>query len=85
MKRRKKRRMTKRRITKKEGRAFKRRWAAINRAEIHELRWMSLEEKFKQLAALMASSKQLGWNEALAAEEDEVRERWNRLRKAYGV
>ena len=42
-----------------------------------------MELKFRQLAALMASAKQLGWNEALAEGEAEVRDRWMRLRKAY--
>jgi hypothetical protein len=38
----------------------------------------------RQLAALMASAETMGWTEALAAEEAEVRDRWNRLRAIFG-
>ncbi len=74
----------KQRISRKEARAWRKRWAAVNRAEIEELRRTTPEEKFRQLCALMESAKALGWARALAAEEAEVRERWMRLRKAYG-
>jgi len=40
-------------------------------------------DKFRQVAALLASARKLGWAEALAAEEDLVRERWARLRREY--
>ncbi len=68
-------------MTKSEARAFQARWAAVNLAERRELQATSMEQKAKQLAALMASVEGLGWKEALAAEENEVRERWNELRK----
>ena len=70
------------RMTREEGRAFRRRWRAVNAAELEELRATSMEENLRQLAALMASVKALGWTESLEAEEVEVRERWNRLRRA---
>jgi hypothetical protein len=63
--------------------AFKARWKVVNAAERDELRKTSIEQKFKQLAALMRSAKKLGWTKALAAEEADVRGRWNRLRKFY--
>lgn len=72
-------------ITKAEARSFKRRWKAVNAAEREELRATPAAHKFRQLAALMASVGELGWTEALAAEEAEVRDRWNRLRRAYRV
>jgi len=52
----------------------------VNAAEQEELRVTPLDLKIRQLAALMASVKSLGWTEALANEEAEVRQRWNRLR-----
>ena len=52
----------------------------VNAAEQAELQTTSLSQKLFQLAALMASVHSLGWSEALAAEETEVRARWNRLR-----
>ncbi|MBI3976670.1 MAG: hypothetical protein HY331_00650 [Chloroflexi bacterium] len=72
-------------MTKAEALAFKARWEMVNAAEIEELRATTPEKKLRQLAAMMALAKQLGWTDALAAEEGEVRERWNRLRRAYGV
>jgi hypothetical protein len=72
-------------ITKAQARAFRERWQAVNDAEREELRRTSPEVKLRQLEALFAMSQQLGWTAALAAEEAEVRERWNRLRKAYGA
>jgi hypothetical protein len=57
----------------------------VNDAEREELRATPPALKLRQLAALMASAAAFGWTEALAAEEQEVRERWQRLRKAYGL
>jgi hypothetical protein len=71
-----------RRLTPAEARAFVERWRLVNTAERAELRATSMAVKLRQLAALMASADQLGWSEALAAEEAEVRERWRRLREA---
>lgn len=67
-------------LTRQEARAFRTRWEMVNAAEQLELRTTPLDRKLRQLAALMASVKSLGWTEALAAEEAEVRARWNRLR-----
>jgi len=66
-----------------EARAFRTRWQLANQAEIDELRSTAPEVKLQQLAALMASTDQLGWTRALASEVDEVRERWKRLRAAH--
>jgi hypothetical protein len=74
----------KRKLTKADGRAWLRRWRLVNRQEREELRHTSLEVKLRQLAALMFSSTQLGWNDKLASEEILARERWLRLRRAYG-
>jgi hypothetical protein len=54
----------------------------VNAAERVELLTTPLDRKLRQLAALMASVQSLGWTNALAAEEAEVRVRWNRLRAA---
>ena len=75
----------KNKITKMEARAFRTRWKIVNRAEREELRGTPINKKFEQLAALMSSVKELGWTKPLAAEEKEVRERWNKLRKLYHV
>lgn len=72
-------------MTRAEARAFVRRWRLVNEMERQELRATPPAVKFRQMAELMALGKQLGWDKALAEGDDEVRERWNRLRKAYGV
>jgi len=70
-------------MTKQAARDFQRRWAAVNAAERDELRATPIAQKLRQLAALMASVRALGWDRALAAEEDAVRARWIRLKRAY--
>jgi len=76
--------MAKREMTKADGRAWLRRWRLVNRRELAELRQTSIETKLQQLAALMLSSSEFGWNEKLAGEEALARERWRQLRRAYG-
>ncbi len=63
---------------------FKRRWALVNAAEIQELRSTPLGEKARQTAALMDSARSLGWMDLNDPQEEEVRDRWNALRKAKG-
>jgi hypothetical protein len=75
----------KRQMTKAEALAYQKRWQRINAAERDELRKASIELKFRQLAALMASVDAFGWRQALARGQGEVRERWKRLRSHYGV
>ncbi|RJR32571.1 MAG: XRE family transcriptional regulator [Deltaproteobacteria bacterium] len=69
------------RLNKGEAKAFKKRWEAVNAAEKDELASTSVAQKFRQVAALLASAAKLGWTEALAEEEALVRERYARLRK----
>ncbi len=66
-------------------REWQARWQLVNQAEIEELRQTPAHVKLRQLAALMASVDQMGWSEALEAENAAARERWKRLRQAYGV
>lgn len=74
------------RITKKEALEYKKRWESVNEAEVQELRKTTIPQKLSQLATLMASGKVFTVPaDTLYAEDEEVRERWNRLRKAYNV
>jgi hypothetical protein len=75
----------KRRMTPAEARAWKDRWKLVNEHEKEELRQTPIEIKLQQFNTLLALAHRLGWTETLAKEEAEVRERWMRLRKAYGV
>ena len=72
-------------MTKVEAQAWKRRWEAVNAAEIEELRRTPFEVKLRQLASLMASVDGMGWREALVSQNAEVLQRWNKLRRHYGV
>jgi hypothetical protein len=72
-------------ITKKEALEFKRRWKAVNEAELKELRRTSPAKKFRQLLVLMQCVKDFGWDEALKEGEAEVRVRWLKLKKLYKV
>jgi hypothetical protein len=74
----------KRKMTKTEAQAWAARWRLVNQAELDELRKTPPETKLRQLAALMASVDAFGWRAAFAADQVEVRERWNRLRRVYG-
>ena len=76
---------TKKRITKSEAMAFRKRWEIVNAVEKEELRNISADEKLGQLIILMTSAKELGWTKALEIEANEVRDRWNVLRKVYHV
>lgn len=69
-------------ITKTQARDFKKRWAAINAWQREELRKTSYIQKLQKLSALMVSVNQMGWYESLSLGEEEVRERWKRLKRA---
>lgn len=62
--------------------AYRERYAAVARREA--ARTSSLEERLSQLASLMASVDAMGWRDALAAGDDEVWARWQKLRRAGG-
>ena len=70
-------------MNKSEEQEYVARYKIVNEFEIAELRSMSIEAKLEQTNALMAVARQMGWTQALADEESEVRERWVRLKRAY--
>ena len=75
----------KRLLSRREAVLFKKRWEAVNAAEIEELRRTPISQKMQQLASLMALVKELGWYKILSEGEAELRNRWNRLKDAYHV
>lgn len=70
-------------LTKAEATAFRERWKRVNDREIEELRSTPIEVKLQQFNTLLAWAHQLDWTEKLSEGENEVRQRWARLRKAY--
>lgn len=71
------------RLTKAQARAFRERWARVNAREVDELRSTSLEVRWQQFNALLRWAHQFGWVNALREGEDEVRQRWARLRRGH--
>lgn len=69
------------RLTRGEAQSFRKRWEMVNAAEREELASTPVSQKFRQVAGLLISARKLGWTEALEAEEDQVRERWAKLRE----
>jgi DNA-binding transcriptional regulator PaaX len=72
-------------MTKKEAKAWKRRWEMVNQKEIEELRSTPLDVKACQIDALMRLAQTMKWDKVLQEGEEEVRGRWCRLRKALSV
>ncbi len=72
-------------ITREEALAFRARWKAVNEATEEESRNTPPSVKLQQIAILMASVEALGWKERLEAEDEAVRERWQRLRALAGT
>ena len=71
-------------MTRLEALEYVARYKLVNEIELAELRSTSIEVKLEQTNALMIVGDQMGWTDALAEEEAEVRERWLRLKRAYG-
>lgn len=53
----------------------------MQRRLTEELRTTSMETKLLQLAALMASAREMEWSLSLEAEDNAVRERWMALKR----
>jgi transcriptional regulator with XRE-family HTH domain len=68
-----------RRLTKAQ--AFTKGGQTVKLAEDEKPALMPMAEKLRQLAKLMISVQRLGWTEDQAAEEDEIRQRWMKLRR----
>lgn len=60
---------------------YRQRWRLVGERDLQRLRAQSAEEKLGTLATLMASVDAMGWREVLD-DDDDVRERWRRLRLA---
>ena len=58
------------------------RWAAAERRLTRERRANPMEIRLRPLAALTASASEMGWSEALDAEDDAVQARWMVARRS---
>jgi hypothetical protein len=68
-------------ITRQDARAYQERWRLVHEAEVAELRQLSPDDKMRQLAALMALGRALGWLEVLESEPARRSENWLRLQR----
>ncbi|HYY55867.1 MAG TPA: hypothetical protein VE842_00975 [Pyrinomonadaceae bacterium] len=68
-------------MTKEEAYRFKERWRLVNEVTIEEARRTPVSVKLHQLALMYEAGQALGWNETLGEGEEEVRERWRRLKE----
>jgi hypothetical protein len=69
-------------IAPEQARAYVLRWAEMTRHETMELRAATIEQKARQLDALMASRDLLPAGSHAEREAAELRERWRRIRAA---
>jgi hypothetical protein len=72
-------------VTKEEARQFKERWKLVNEVTIEEARRMPVSFKLQQLTLMYEAGQTLGWHKTLKEGEDEVRERWRRLKEKLHV
>lgn len=68
-------------MNKDEARQFKARWKLVNDFLQEEARHAPVSLKLQQLAVMYEAGNALGWTDALKEGEEEVRERWRRLKE----
>jgi hypothetical protein len=73
------------RLTREQAESYMVRWEPVRLIELEELRATPPAEKFRQLAGLVAFGRTLGWILPDRSDDQEVRDRWQQLRRAYGV
>ena len=73
-------------ITPEAARLYLAQWSIVAEQEARQLRTTSMSIKFKQLAALMQSTRAFDDTvERRAAEATILQSRWQTIRRAYGV
>ena len=72
-------------MTKEEAEEFKARWKLVNDFTQEEERRAPPEVRLRQTALLYEAAQTFGWAEALREGEDDVQERWRRLKELYRV
>jgi hypothetical protein len=67
-------------LSKEEARLFRARWKLVNDFVSEEVRRTPPALKLQQLALMYEAGQALGWADGLNRGEEEVRERWRRLK-----
>jgi hypothetical protein len=73
------------RVTPEEAQAYARRWVLLQEFEAAEMRRTSMDTRLRQLSALMASRELFATEPDRELQVQAVRERWARLRQAFGA
>lgn len=68
-------------MTKEEALLFKAGWKLANDRIAGEIRSTPVLTKLHQLAVMFAAGEALGWSERMRVGEEEIRDRWQRLRE----
>jgi len=72
-------------MDKQEAIKYRERWQFVSAKLAEEARTTPVEIKLRQLAVMFEAARALGWTEKLREGEEEVRERWRRLKEKYRV
>jgi hypothetical protein len=70
-------------MTKEEAREFKERWRLVNEFTNQEARRRTVSGRLRDLEILYQFGQEIGW--VNRDDDEDVRERWNRLREKAGV
>lgn len=77
--------MPKRMPTREEMRTWKERWDLVNEFQTEELRCRTPNERMRDLARLMLTVRECGWEKSLEEDDLAAREQWLKLYRAYGL
>jgi hypothetical protein len=70
-------------MTRKEAQEYRERWQLATARIIAEIRQTPPLVKLQQLSVLFETARVAGWSDQLRSGDDEVRERWRRLKARY--
>lgn len=72
-------------MTREEAQLFKSRWRLANERIAKEIRETPPLTRLHQLARMFAAAEGLGWSERMRRGEEEIFERWQKLREKLHV
>ena len=70
-------------MTKEEALRYKENWAVVHQVMIDEARCATPEERLQSLSVLYWAAQAFGWSQRLRADDDAVRNRWQRLKDKF--
>ncbi len=70
-------------LTNEQMQSYRERWETVALREREELQAASLDEKLRRLCSLFDFARTMEWEPSMREGEQEAREHWNRLRRAW--